>query len=254
MSKPSPANILDGGDDDDDDEKASDIPFELWRTPECFIYKVPPLKPGGHKASDWGLANPHLTGSMRLMVQGESVIVQIFNDKNVMFVACPITLDKDEAIPQSRLEYWVEVVKDSSRYFVIRAVNPATKQVALLGAGFRERDAAFAFQAALRDHFNRVMRLRGVKPSKEDEDEGHESSDSATDQAASDINRLSIKAPIKINIPGVEKKSSSSSSSFGSGSSLLAPPPAAVVLPPPPSAHSSKKPDVDDDEFGDFIS
>ena len=115
----------------DDDDDTPEIPIELWRTPEVFVYKVPPLKPGGHKASDWGLANPHLTGSLKLMAQGETVVIQVLSQEGKLFVACPIFLDKDPALPQSQLEYWVEVVKDSSRYFAVRALNANTKQVAI---------------------------------------------------------------------------------------------------------------------------
>jgi hypothetical protein len=141
----------------------------------------------------------------------------------------------------------VDVVKDSSRYFVLRAVNPQTNQVALLGVGFRERDFAYNFQSALGDHVKRVLRLRGVKTQPGGgEDEQQQDADATA--VAADVARLSLKQPIKINIPGVEKRSSSSSS--GGGGGLLAPPPpAGVLLPPPPATVKTK---VDDEEWGDF--
>jgi hypothetical protein len=91
----------------DDDDATPELPMEILRINECFVYKVPPLKPGGHKAADWGLETPRLTGSLRLVAQGETVTVQIFTDKQQMFVACPVFLDPDASKPQAQLEYWV---------------------------------------------------------------------------------------------------------------------------------------------------
>ena len=50
-------------------EKAKeDAPIEIsmFKAPECFLYKVPPLKiASGHRAEDWGLGSPQLTGRVQ---------------------------------------------------------------------------------------------------------------------------------------------------------------------------------------------
>ena len=121
--------------------------IELWRAAEVFVYKVPPLtSTQGYKAADWNLEKPQVTGSLKLLSKGHTVRVEIFDLKGTKIASCPITLDEDATKPASSLEWWVETVKDSSRYFVVRAVDPASKRQALLGVGFRERNAAFEFQ------------------------------------------------------------------------------------------------------------
>jgi len=115
---------------------------------------------------------------------------------------------------------------------------------------------------------NRVLRLRGIKPhSTSDDEEGADSHD-----VAADVARLSLKAPIKINIAGLESKKSTATSLSSSGGGLLSPPPAAgtaMLAPPPPAGIATKvtqnkastaPPKVkaaateNDDEFGDFVS
>ena len=49
---------------------------------------------------------------------------------------------------------------DSSRYFVVRVVDTASGRHAFVGLGFREREAASDFNAALYDHLQYVRRKK----------------------------------------------------------------------------------------------
>jgi hypothetical protein len=69
---------------------------------ECFVYKVPPLRTAsGHRAEDWNLANPLLTGCVKLFQRGETLRLVIYSfkdpkntnvtDENIqVFGECPI--------------------------------------------------------------------------------------------------------------------------------------------------------------------
>jgi len=70
-----------------------------------------------------------------------------------LFAVCPIPS------PDSAWTY-CEPVTDSSRYFVIRVEDPATKRHAFLGMGFEERSHATAFCAALSDYVSRASRMK----------------------------------------------------------------------------------------------
>ena len=81
-------------------------PFVFERTvltvTETFVYKVPPLRTAsGHRAEDWGLANPLFTGVMRVFQADNRLRIVIYaykdpktllaTDENLnLFGECPI--------------------------------------------------------------------------------------------------------------------------------------------------------------------
>ena len=188
------------------DEEETDYVQEILKFSEVFVYKVPPLTSvhSGHRAETWKLESPFATCSMKVLAKGDTILLQLFSieKQGQLVAACPIDLEKDETNPGSKLEYWVEAVKDSARYFVIRMVDVKSRKQALLGIGFRERPAAFEFQEALNHHFNRVLRLRGVTQKKHEDDD--EEVEKQATQVANQFSDLSLKQPIKLVIPGTK--------------------------------------------------
>ena len=69
---------------------------------------------------------------------------------------------------KSKLDYFVDTVADSSRYFVLRIHNEELKKTMFLGVGFRypfsmlpmtrERETAFNFKAAIDDYYKGMKR------------------------------------------------------------------------------------------------
>lgn len=66
-----------------------------------------------------------------------------------LFGVCPI--------PRGQLHIAVESATDSSRNFVLRLEDPATKRHAFIGMSFGDRSAAFDFNVALVGHLNKVV-------------------------------------------------------------------------------------------------
>jgi adaptin ear-binding coat-associated protein 1/2 len=59
---------------------------------------------------------------------------------------------------QLSLEYFVENVVDSSRYFVLRILDDRSKREARIGFGFRDRDSATDFREALQYYVKSLQR------------------------------------------------------------------------------------------------
>ncbi|CAI5441159.1 unnamed protein product [Caenorhabditis angaria] len=117
--------------------------------PKIFVYRIPPLGTGGHKAGEWSLDNPAWTGRMRLISIGNKVEIRLEDgDSGDLYAKCPIETHPGQAL---------ESVSDSSRYFVIRLQND-NGQVAFVGCGFQERSDAFDLNVALQDHFRYLNR------------------------------------------------------------------------------------------------
>jgi len=212
------------------------------------------------RADDWNLSEPLKTCSL-LVEQHGHVLLLIFrflqkeDDPNSLTVFAKAQIDvtaKDNAQKLS-MEYFVESVVDSSRYFVVRIVDDKSGREARIGFGFRDRDEATDFREALNFYQKSIRR----------EEEASEAMKQleATTTAAAKLS-LSEGEKIHINLGGnnknekstiVSSKSSpgkegnSSSSSNGASPVLLKkPPPAAAPMllkkPPPAAAAAADAP------------
>lgn len=133
---------------------------------ECFIYKVPPLRSAsGHRAEDWGLANPLCTGCLQIFQADTQLRIILFSYKDANHLTmtaenilplgqCPIEVKHGENITT-----FVDAVIDSSRYYVLRLKDPKSSRTTLIGVGFREREQAFDFKNCLNEYVKFVDRM-----------------------------------------------------------------------------------------------
>eukprot|EP00903_Cladosiphon_okamuranus_P014533 g13480.t1 len=141
--------------EEEEEEEELVIEQPLLTIKEVFVYQVPPLRASsGHRAEEWGLANPVFTGFLKAVQVGNACCLRLFKPPPEgelgavpeLFAECPVRLDNGRT-----LQVYVESVIDSSRYFVLRCEDRASGRHAYVGIGFRERSSAFDLKAVLDD-------------------------------------------------------------------------------------------------------
>eukprot|EP00038_Savillea_parva_P003955 m.132389 g.132389 ORF g.132389 m.132389 type:complete len:333 (+) comp11333_c0_seq2:444-1442(+) len=122
------------------------LEMPLLTVRDVRMYQIPPRTTNkGYRADAWGLDKPAWTGILRIVSKGSECLIRLVDKQSGdLFVQCPV--DKFPGLA-------VEACTDSSRYFVIRALDEASGQHAFVGIGFTERSDAFDFNVALSDHF-----------------------------------------------------------------------------------------------------
>lgn len=227
---------------------------EFWQQSlhikETFIYKIPPLATAaGHRAEDWDLANPLLTGSLKCFQCDVKFKIILYGADGIEFGECPIQVEANE---EGGLLKFVEGVIDSSRYFVFRLKDKNSNRTAMIGVGFRDRDVAFDLKSVLNDYIryvdrsaqaeeNNLLDLESLKVSNDGDDNKHNNNgnkDGIGPDGEIDLlgnsnlppSKLQLKEgeKIHVNFAGkTEKKKSISSSSGGGKLSFIPPPPPA---------------------------
>jgi hypothetical protein len=117
-------------------------------------------------ADGWPLTKPLQCVSLRLERRGDALLL-IFTythdgkpgSKSKLFALCSIDLMPGN----NKLEHFVESVLDSTRYFVVRVTDEKAGREALIGLGFREREEAGDFLAALAKYQSDVARERSER-------------------------------------------------------------------------------------------
>jgi Protein of unknown function (DUF1681). len=226
----------------------------LLRVPETFVYKVPPMATsGGFRAEDWNLAYPLATCSLLVKRVDDSLYIQLFKDaqkldgpvgarEEHLFAQCKTSLRFMSKGTSLNMDYWVDTVVDSSRYFVLRISDEKNKREAHIGIGFRERSDATNFKMSL-DDYQRAMKREAMFFQKSHTPDGTENpeSRSITDHScesfpkasARKINTLKEGEKMHINIKGYEGKSKSRAISAAKVESKL-------LLKKPPSSSSGQ--------------
>jgi len=263
----------------------------------------------GHRAELWNLSqtvNDCNTSSTSLevtRVDHHELKLQIYISQNTggdgvmnhngssrkdkkLFAECVINLyETDDTTGKLRtMEYYVQHVIDSSRYFVLRLQNKG-RQI-FIGVGFRERFDAVNFKECLNDYVSSLERERRAEQMQQ-EYAAESSSSSSSSSAVTNSNdaqqgssveqdlvenipsKLSLKEGEKIHINLGKKggKSASASASTKKKGSAAAAITAPILLRPPPKAidpsinfNEVNDDDVDrnaedeseDEDWGDF--
>ncbi|KAI8819895.1 NECAP endocytosis associated 2 [Fimicolochytrium jonesii] len=129
---------------------ADDYESVLLVIKEVMVYRVPPRQTSrGYRASDWDETQHLWSGRLRITATATKATIRL-EDSN--------TGELFAIAPYDPAGQTVESVNDSSRYFVLRIVDPASKQHAFVGLGFPERGWAFDFNVALQDFSSRLKR------------------------------------------------------------------------------------------------
>jgi len=98
-----------------------------------------------------------------------------------LYCQCDLDLRKE----QSLLKHYCESVLDSSRYFVVKIVDPKNRRTAHVGVGFRERNDATDFRMALQEYEKSLKRERTAQQLRKAATDGTGQDASTTDAAAS---------------------------------------------------------------------
>ena len=75
-----------------------------------------------------------------------------------LFALCPIDIVNQSDSEKKSMDYFVEAVLDSTRYFVVRVKDEKADREALIGLGFRDREEAGDFRMALAKYESDIKR------------------------------------------------------------------------------------------------
>mmetsp|Transcript_56430 Transcript_56430/g.168879 ORF Transcript_56430/g.168879 Transcript_56430/m.168879 type:complete len:244 (+) Transcript_56430:572-1303(+) len=153
--------------------------------------------------------------------------------------------------PIQKMEHWVEICVDTSRYFVIRISDERTGREAHIGMGFRERNDALNFKMSLQDYESALRRERKAeaihmhyeereRALSEDAGEGEASSLESPPSPVASMSKLSLKDGEKIHV-NLKKSSERSKRSATSGmiSGKIVGKGGLLLKKPPPSGTSA---------------
>jgi hypothetical protein len=199
----------------DDDERVV-IEQRLLKIDEIFIYRIPPMRSAdGHRAEDWNLAKPLATCSLHVTRRDNTLCINIMADRpkpgapagateGYVFAQSEIKIDVS-ASPSQKLEYWVDPVTDSSRYFAVRIKDSKTGREAFIGVGFRERSDATNFRMCLDDYIDSLKREEKAEQLRRRFEESLTTKDGVDNEAVDEDDNMPSPPPSKLSLKEGEK-------------------------------------------------
>ena len=205
----------------DDDERVV-IEQRLLKIDEIFIYRIPPMRSAdGHRAEDWNLAKPLATCSLDVTRRDNALCINIMADRpkpgapsgateSYIFAQSEIKIDISASRPSQKLEYWVDPVTDSSRYFAVRIKDSKTGREAFIGVGFRERSDATNFRMCLDDYIDSLKREEKAEQLRRQFEESltttnHTPKDGEDSEAVDEDDNMPSPPPSKLSLKEGEK-------------------------------------------------
>ena len=184
------------------------------------------------------------------MAKDEALVIRLLSGND--HYADSVPLDSRTVGRPKPLDAFIEPVKDSSRYFVIRVKDVGTSRVGTIGIGFRERSDAFDMMAAITDRVHTVQRLHDA------EDIDRASAAANADEVEAATKRLAAMSVDRSLAPGQRIKvplKLSNTEARAPPSSLLTPQAKIAVkavgsgfglAPPPPSTETGDEDEIKD--------
>lgn len=121
---------------------------------QCFIISL------SYSADEWNLKRPLKECSLRVERRGDALLLLFTyldegkkGESTLFALTCIDLLNGNQD-----MNHHVLTVGDSSRYFVVRVSSENGDREALLGLGFRDRDEAADFRAAISHYVNAVIK------------------------------------------------------------------------------------------------
>ena len=209
--------------------------------PPQYVYAIPPAPThAGHRADGWNVEKWLKAVRVKVTAKGERGHIKLEDaETGELFAACPLPRDA----PVSTA---VEPVLDSSRYFVLRVEDEATRRHAFLGLGFRQRDDASDFKLAVQEHQARADREKEAVAARAEYE--RELAEKKREQEAAGItgparlHDFSLKGTIHVAVPGSGGKKKQTNPETEKTAAIarlgapIAPPPTVAPIAPPPLA------------------
>ncbi|KAG9446090.1 hypothetical protein H6P81_012218 [Aristolochia fimbriata] len=219
----------------DGDEETESLELVLFQVSECYVYLIPPRKSAAsYRADEWNVNKWVWEGALKVTSKGEECIIKL-EDKTTGELYARAFLRSGEPHP-------LEPVIDSSRYFVLRIEENISGRLrhAFIGLGFRERNQAYDFQAALHDHMKYLNKKKAAE-----EMEQHYQQTSSVDYSLKEgqtlVLQLNNKGSRVNNEQGLHATSFDEKKSMEMAAAPLKP------LPPPPLVSSAQQKGLSDE-------
>jgi len=125
---------------------------------DCKIYRIKAMTGAkGYQAREWGLSNPMATVDLHFVTRDDDMYIKFLKDGK-LFAKSVMIEGRKICSGDKMLEYYLDKVSDSSRYFVLKIENPKTKKILTIGFGFSDRDSPATLNACVDDHLQQIRR------------------------------------------------------------------------------------------------